>query len=131
MAGVIALDASAIIAHLSARDEHHDEATLLLAEAAPGTLVAHSVTLAEVLVGGARSGRETEMLEDLTVLGIRPAPYRDGEFLELARLRARTGRKFPDCCVLLTAGVSAGAVATFDRALRTSARSLGLPVLPA
>lgn len=46
----------------------------------------------------------------------------------LARLRAATTLKMPDCCVLLAADQLADAIATFDDRLADVARNHGLAV---
>jgi predicted nucleic acid-binding protein len=125
---VIVLDASVLIAHFDATDGHHDRATALLLAAAGEALAASPLTLAEVLVGPARSGRLDQAvaaLHDLDVASVRldeDAPTR------LAVLRAETNLKLPDCCVLLAARQLHGAVATFDDGLTTAARERGLAV---
>lgn len=128
---MIALDASVLVAHLSPHDAHHHAATRLLRDATGERLVAHGLTLAEVLVGGARIGRDEQMLADLRAVGVQDADRRGGESLRLARLRARTGLKLPDCCALDAALGHAASLATFDRALATAARQLDVEVLPA
>jgi len=70
--------------------------------------------LAEVLVGGARIGRGAQMQADLLATGIQITQHDRDEPLRLAELRARTGLKLPDCCVLETAISNNAAVATFD-----------------
>jgi predicted nucleic acid-binding protein len=115
---VIALDAGVLIAHLSPAGAHRETATRLLVDTADQGLVAHSLTVAEVLVGAARVGRAREMRDDLEALGVQVADRLDDDPLRLAELRASTGLRLPDCCVLLTAATSCGAtLATFDRAL--------------
>ncbi|MEO8888446.1 MAG: type II toxin-antitoxin system VapC family toxin [Jatrophihabitantaceae bacterium] len=127
---MIVLDASVLIAQLNPDDAHHGSAVELLAEAAAETLVAHRLTLAEVLVGGARAGRAAEMLSDLRAIGVAPAPQSAGEdeALRLADLRAGTGIKLPDCCVLDVALENDAELATFDRALAEVARHRGVVV---
>ncbi len=49
--------------------------------------------------------------------------------MQLAALRARTGRRMPDCCVFLAAERTGGAVLTFDELLRRSAADVGISVL--
>jgi len=127
---MIALDASVLVAHLSPLDAHHDAATRLLLDAADEPLLVHALTLAEVLVGGAKIGKGAEMLADLTASAIVLAPRDDDEPLRLAELRATTGLKLPDCCVLDTAKTNDAKLATFDRAQATAARRLGVPVMP-
>jgi predicted nucleic acid-binding protein len=128
---VIALDASVLVAHLSPHDAHHHAATGLLRDAAGERLIAHDLTLAEVLVGGARIGREEQMLADLRAAGVQHADRPEGEPLRLARLRARTGLKLPDCCVLDAALGHAASLATFNRTLVTAAQQVNVEVLTA
>lgn len=127
---MIALDASVLIAHLAPQDAHHASATAVLRDAAPGMLMVHMLTLAEVLVGGVRVGRGAVMREDLRAAGIVVAPTDADESLRLAELRASSGLKLPDCCVLDVAVRAGAALATFDGALAAAARQRGVAVLP-
>ena len=127
---MIVLDASVLVAHLSPLDAHHTAATQLLLDAADESLLVHTVTLAEVLVGGAKVGKGAVMLTDLKASGIALAPRDDDEALRLAELRATTGLKLPDCCVLDSAQTNAAPLATFDKALMTAASRLGVTVIP-
>lgn len=125
---MIVLDASVLIAHFDASDVHHDRAGVLLRDAADVALTASPITLAEVLVGPARAGRVdhgTALLHELDVTSVRlpeDAPER------LGVLRAGTGLKLPDCCVLLAAEQTHGTVATFDDRLANAAAVRGLAV---
>jgi predicted nucleic acid-binding protein len=127
---VIVLDASLLVAHLAPADAHHDAATSILLDAAQEPLLAHALTMAEVLVGGVRIGKGAEMLADLQAAGILVASRDDDEPLRVAELRATTGLKLPDCCVLDTARTNNAKLATFDRAMATAARRLGVFVIP-
>lgn len=127
---MITLDASVVIAHLQLRDAHHDAATGYLREHADQPLLIHSLTLAEVLIGGVKAGRGQELLDDLHAVGLRVADHRDGEPLRLAALRVETGLKLPDCCALDTALASESALATFDDRLADAARTRHLKVGP-
>ena len=89
----------------------------------------HTVTLAEVLVGGARIGRGREMLADVIAVGIVVAASEEGEALRLAELRVATGLKLPDCCVLDLAEQQNAALATFDAALATAGERRGSTIL--
>jgi predicted nucleic acid-binding protein len=126
---VITLDASVLIGHLHPLDAHHDAATRLLLDADPGSLLVHALTLAEVLVGGVRVGQGAQMLGDLRAAGIVLARRDDDDPLRLSELRATTGLRLPDCCVLDAAITNAAAVATFDKALGMAAHRLGIPTL--
>lgn len=127
---MIALDASVLIGHLTPHDVHHGAATEILLNAAPGSMLVHPLTLAEVLVGGVRVGRGQEMHDDLQAAGISVVAPDAAEPLRLAELRVGTGLKLPDCCVLDVALRSASSLATFDDALAAEARRRGVPLLP-
>jgi predicted nucleic acid-binding protein len=126
---VIVLDASVLIAHLDERDTHHERASRLLAETGAEPLGASTITLAETLVAPARRGRLDDVLAALDRLGVTELPLADGAPAHLARLRAETGCKLPDCCVLLAAREHGGTVASFDSALVDAADGLGLSIL--
>lgn len=126
---MIVLDASVLIAHLSPHDAHHQAATAILVESRPGSMLIHSVTLAEVLVGGARIGQASAMQDDVFAAGIRLAQHDVDESLRLAELRVARGLKLPDCCVLDVAMRQAASLATFDASLAAAARRLDVPVV--
>lgn len=127
---MIVLDASVLIAQLSPLDAHHEAATQALLGVVDEDLVMHRMTVAEVLVGGVRSGQGAQMWADIQAVGVRLTPPADGEPLRLAELRVRTGLKLPDCCVLATALAHEAPLMSFDRALATAAARLGLAVRP-
>lgn len=127
---MIVLDASVLVAHLSPSDAHHEAATQLLLAATDESLAVHALTLAEVLVGGVKIDKGAEMLADLQAIGLGLAVRDDDEPLRLAELRALTGLRLPDCCVLDAAQTNAAQLATFDRALAAAAGRLGVTVLP-
>ena len=107
---------------------HHERATELLLAAADEDLGASPLTLAEVLVGPARHARLTEAQDLIGELDIVTVPLADDAPRALAALRASTGLRLPDCCVLLAAEARQAAVATFDDRLRAAASDLGLRV---
>ena len=125
---MIAVDASVLIAHLNPADPHHQAATAIMLAGRPGQLLVHTITLAEVLVGGVRVGRGASMRDDLLAAGIALAPQDAGEPLRLAELRATSGLKLPDCCVLDVAIRHRASLATFDNALAAEARKQGVPL---
>jgi len=127
---MIALDASVLIAHLNPADAHHEQATHILLAASPGSLLVHTMTMAEVLVGGVRTGRGAQMHADLLSTGIQIASHDNEEALRLAGLRAASGLKLPDCCVLDTAINNTATLATFDHALAAAASHRGITTLP-
>jgi predicted nucleic acid-binding protein len=123
---VIVLDASVLIAHLDGRDPHHARAKRLLEASGEEPLGASSITLAETLVSPAREGRLEDADAALRRLGVRALELGEDAPWRLAQLRADTGRKLPDCCVLLPAQEHSATVASFDADLIAAARKLGL-----
>ena len=126
---MIVLDASVLIGHLDARDPHHAKATALLEASGGEPLGASAITLAETLVAPARAKRLDEAKAALERLGVEELKLGEDAPGRLARLRAETGRKLPDCCVLEAALRHEGAVASLDGDLRKAALSLRLDVV--
>jgi len=126
---VIVLDASVLIAHLDSTDAHHDDARRVLHSAAGQDLAASVLTVAEVTVGPARDRRGHVVDEVLDALHITRVPLRPDDAATLADLRATTGLRMPDCCVLHAAQTVGGAVATFDQRLADAARQLDIVVV--
>ena len=125
---MIVLDASVLIAHLDAADRHHEQAEALLLAATEEDLAASPLTLAEVLVAPARAGRLDAAEAALRDLGVDVVALPGDAAPRLAQLRADTGLRLPDCCVLLAARQSDAAVATFDDRQAAAARALGIAV---
>jgi predicted nucleic acid-binding protein len=126
---VIVLDASVLIAHFESTDAHHNRATELLVEAAGEELGASPLTLAEVLVGPARTGNLDAARAAIRELEIASIALADNAPERLAELRASTRLRLSDCCVLLAAETAGGAeVATFDVRLAAATADFGLPV---
>ena len=123
---MIALDASVLIAHLNPADPHHRAATEVLLAGTHGEMLVHTITMAEVLVGGVRAGQGASMREDILAAGVAIAAHDDGEPLRLAELRASTGLRLPDCCVLDVAIRHQASLATFDNALAVQAANRGV-----
>lgn len=127
---MIVLDASIVIAYLDSNDRHHKRATELLEQHAASRFRMHQLTIAEVLVGAVRTGRGSQLLSDLTSVGVVVSQPTSSEPLILAELRATTGLKMPGCCVLAVAQHESIPVATFDDQLGRVARELGIETLP-
>jgi predicted nucleic acid-binding protein len=124
---VIVVDASVLIAHLDDGDALHARAGDALLEVAHKSLGCSSITLAEVLVGPARRDRLDAARAAVSELGVAEIPLGHEAPARLASLRASSGLKLPDCCVLLAAqDAEAEAVLTFDDALAREVRRLGL-----
>jgi predicted nucleic acid-binding protein len=127
---VIVLDASVLIAHLDASNVHHEESVALLRGAAGQELAASVITVAQVMVGPARARRAQVLDEALTALGVKRVALLADDAAPLATLRATTGLRMPDCCVLLTARSAGATLATVDHRLAETARGLGVVVVP-
>lgn len=126
---MIVLDASVLIAHLDDQDPHHEAARSILLEVAEEPFGASSLTLAEVLVGPAAAGKLDDVRKALRDLDVSEIRLGDDSPTRLATLRADTGLKLPDCCVLLAAqDAAAEAVATLDKRLAAKAKDLGFDV---
>ncbi len=115
---MIVVDASVLIAWLDDRDEHRVDAIDVLASVE--RFVVHPLTLAEVLVHPARGGREGEVRARLAAMGM-GVSAQPIDPVGLARVRASTRLKMPDCVVLACAQLHSAEVATFDEALRAAA----------
>lgn len=126
---MIVLDASVIIALLDPKDGHHIHASALITEHATEGFRMHRLTLAEVLVGAVRVGRGSQRFDDLVSLGVVPQEPGVNDALILAELRATTGLRMPDCCVLAVAQQEGLPLATFDHQLASAAQRLGIETL--
>ena len=124
---MIVVDASVLIAHFDAADAQHDKAVARLLELADQPLGCSPITLAEILVGPARSGRLDPARQVIADLGVSEIALPADAAPRLASLRAETNLKLPDCCVLLAAQqADAAVVLTFDdRLTREAERMLG------
>jgi predicted nucleic acid-binding protein len=126
---VIVLDACVVIAHLDGADAHHERAEQLLNALAGQPKTMNVLTRAEVLVIPVRAGRRraTEDILDRLRIGTSELPADAAG--PLAEMRAHTGLRMPDCCVLLTAELTGPAdLATFDERLARAATSRGISV---
>lgn len=124
---MIVLDASVLIAHFGKGDAHAAAALDVLET--EEELSIHPLNLAEVLVRPAQQGRADVIAGYIKRLGIEVLSMGPDQALALAELRARTGLRLPDCCVLVAAIQHAASVATFDERLRASALELGVAVV--
>ena len=126
---MIVLDAGVLIAHLSVNDVHRDAAFAILDT--EEDLVIHPLSLAEALVHPARRGTELVDLARIDSIGLMRREEHIDEAVHIARLRAVSSLKLPDCAVLATAEAFGATLATFDRRLADIARDRGVTVLGA
>lgn len=122
---MIVLDASVVIGLLDGDDVHHERAEEVFRTSAGRDRGISTVTLAEVLVGPVRAGRGDVVRRALERLRVVEVGLPAGAAVRLAELRATTGLRLPDCCVLL-AVPPGGSVASFDQRLLAAAERLGV-----
>ncbi len=125
---MIVLDANVMIAVLDPQDSHFDSARRFFVAHASERLAAHRLTMAEALVLAANAGSEVAAAAAISALGVGRFDEPDDP-IELARLRARSGLKMPDCCVLYAAIRERASIATFDVQLARAASGLGVQVV--
>jgi len=114
---------------LDGEDAHHAAAETLLAREIDDEFAASSLTLAEVLVMPAREGRLDAAREALEDLDVKEWPFPVDAAVKLAQIRAGTGLKMPDCCVLLAAEEAQARIASFDNRLKDAAVGRNLVAL--
>jgi predicted nucleic acid-binding protein len=129
MAGVVVLDASALIALHDSEDRHHTWARGMFLDTIDATLAMSVLTYAEVLVYPTRAGKVAEFEQNIAGLGIELVTVAADAGPALAHLRASTSLTMPDVIVLhLAAGLGAS-LATTDRELADEAALRGVTVL--
>lgn len=126
MAGVVVLDASALIALYSENDPHHKWALEMFVETAHLDFLMNSLTYSEALVGPTRAGRKEQFLKNTRGLGIQVAALAAESAEDLAEIRVSSKLRMRDSVVLLQASSVAGAIATTDTALAREAKRMGL-----
>ncbi|HHX86179.1 MAG TPA: type II toxin-antitoxin system VapC family toxin [Actinomycetales bacterium] len=126
---MIVADASVIIAALSPSEPAHAWALALLRDAQ--RVVVHPITCAEVLVGPARRSADlaASLDADLCDLAVDHGSVAVPPY-ELALVRAESGLRMPDACVLATAESLDLPLATLDQRLADASRARGVEVLP-
>ena len=125
---MIVVDANVMIAVLDPQDSHFDRARRFFVANASERFGAHRLTMAEALVLAANSGREVAAAAAISALGVGRFDEPDDP-IELARLRASSGLKMPDCCVLNAAIRERAKLATFDARLAAAASQFGIEVV--
>ena len=129
MGTVIVADANVVIAAANPGDVHHRDASHIVVVHGRDGVVLHSLTMAEVLVGPAKTGAEDQARAMLTAAGITLSRLGDPTPEALARVRATASLAMPDACVLAQAEQLGLPLATFDRRLAREARARGVAVL--
>ena len=128
MAGVVVLDASALIALFDSNDPHHSWARGMFVDTIAASLVMSVLTYAEVLVHPTRVGKVEEFERNIDGLGIEIVTAGAEDASTLALLRASTSLKMPDAIVLHLAARLGASLATTDRGLAAEASHRGVTV---
>lgn len=128
MAGVVVLDAGALIALYDGNDAHHEWARMLLTHTADDQLVMSALTYAEVLVRPTQAGSASVFDRGIAGLHIQIAEISEHDARKIAEIRASTALRMPDAVVVFEARRAGAAVATTDKQLAKSARESGLMV---
>ena len=129
MAGLVVLDASALVALHDSEDRHHTWARGIFLETIDATLAMSVLTYAEVLVHPTRAGKVAEFERNIAGLGIEIVTVAADDGPALAHRRASTSLKMPDVIVLHLASGLGASLATTDRGLATEAALRGVSVL--
>ena len=113
---LVVLDSSVVIAHLDARDVHHEVVVGALAEHRGDDLRLPASAYAEVLVGAIREGRVERAREDIEALLVQIESIGTAIADAAAALRAEhRALRLPDALVLATGeALAADAVLTAD-----------------
>lgn len=125
---MIVLDASVLIAFLGPSDALHERAVASVLALAAHDLGVSPITHAEILVGPTRAGTLDRTRAALSALAVTELALGPDAAPRLAGLRASTGLKLPDCCVVLAAQHAVGSILTFDERLASGARRIGVAV---
>lgn len=128
MAGLVVLDASAIIALFDQSDPHHDWAMEMLRDTSSLDLATAALTYAESLVQPSRAGKQARYESAFRSLGVVVYPLEPEQATLLAELRAKTGLKMPDAVVLQLTLQLKAELATTDKLLAKVARGLKIGV---
>ena len=128
MAGVVVLDAGALIALHDSDDAHHEWAMQMFREIIIFDLAMSVLTYAEALVHPTRAGKAKRFDANLQGLGVQLQPLETHDGAELAKLRVKSGLKMPDAVVLQLALKLKASIATPDKGLAQEARKLSVGV---
>jgi predicted nucleic acid-binding protein len=129
VAGVIVLDAGALIALLDDRDAHHEWALQMFIDTVAEELAISALNLAEALVHPTKAGRSREFMDGIQGLDLQVHGVERTDVASLASIRAESGLRMPDSIAMHLAITSESALATTDKALGKAALGASLRVL--
>lgn len=128
MAGLIVLDAGALIALCDANDAHHRWARGMFIDTVGGDLSLSCLTYAEVLVHPTKAGKAQEFEHIIAGLHLEIHAIDAGDSRDLGALRATTALTMPEVLVLHLALGQGATLATTDKALAAEAKKHALVV---
>lgn len=128
MAGLVVLDAGALIALHNSEDPHHNWAVQMLSHTIEFDLAMSALTYAEVLVHPTKAGKAELFVQNIDGLGMTVHETTSKDAIEISVLRVKTGLKMPDVVVLQLAAKLNASLATTDKALASAARTLSIGV---
>lgn len=129
MAGIVILDASALIALYKQGDVHHEWAREIFFQTAEDKFVMSTLSFTEALVHPQSTGTTEQFLANTRGLEVRFVPISEADCVPLASIRAETRLKMPDAVVLYTAIKESAIIATTDSGLAKTAAKFGVEVL--
>lgn len=129
MAGIVVLDAGALIALSSASDAHHEWAMGMFRHTLNHELSMSALTYAEVMVHPTKAGKAEDFQQRLAGLHIQVRPFDSTDVSGLATLRVNSGLRMPDAVVLHESLTLGATLATTDKNLSREARKRGVVVL--
>ncbi|AVG23672.1 VapC-like toxin [Pontimonas salivibrio] len=129
MAGIVVLDAGALIALSSESDAHHQWAMGMFLHTLSHELSMPALTYAEVMVHPTKAGKAPEFQQRLSGLRIQVRPIDQSDVAGLATLRVESGLRMSDAVVLHESLRLGATLATTDQVLMREATQFGLDVL--
>jgi predicted nucleic acid-binding protein len=128
VAGIVVLDAGALIGLFDRFDPHHKWAMEMLRDTSSLDLATSALTYAESRVQPARAGKQSRYESAFHSLGAKIYPLEPEYASDLAKIRSDTGLKMPDAVVLQLTLQLGAELATTDKLLAKVAHGLKIGV---
>jgi predicted nucleic acid-binding protein len=116
MAGLVC-DANVVIALFDANNVHHSEAIEIYLQSTGTPIYLSALTYAEILTQPAAQGKLDFFVKNLETGGFEVAEISKELAIEMSQVRAATGLKMPDVCVLALANYLGAELVTADQKL--------------